>query len=64
LTITIPASGTNNPGSGPIAGPIAAPDTGDLSGLLTGNPRFFEVNRIILEGKDVPIGPKSRILLR
>ncbi len=64
LTITIPANATNNLGSGPIAGPIASPDPGDLAGLLAGNPRFFEVNRIVLEGKNEPIGPKSRILLR
>jgi hypothetical protein len=70
LSITIPAnatSGTSNPGSGPVGGPgspIASPDTGDLTGFLNSNPRFFEVNRIVLEGKDVIIGPKSRILLR
>ena len=46
------------------ASPIATPDTGDLAGLLNGNPRFFEVNRVVLDRQDSPIGPKSRILLR
>jgi hypothetical protein len=67
LSIIIPANATNNPGSGPIGGPgspIAPPNTGDLTVFSNSDPRFFEVNRIILEGKDVPIGPKSRILLR
>ncbi len=66
LSITIPSSATTNPGSGPI-GPGSGPgpsDPGDLTGFLNSNPRFFEVNRIVLDGKEVPIGPKSRILLR
>ncbi len=68
LSITIPNSAANNPGLGPIgsgsSGSGVVSDPGDLAGLLTGNPRFFEVNRIILNGKEAPIGPKSRILLR
>ena len=63
LIITVPTNTGINPGSNP-GGPIAAPDTGDLNGLLTGNPRFFEVNRVVLDRQDSPIGPKSRILLR
>jgi hypothetical protein len=65
LTITIPNNATSNPVSGPIAGPGSIPsDPGDLAGFLNSNPRFFEVNRVVLEGKDIPIGPRSRILLR
>ncbi len=65
LSVIIPNTATNNPGSGPIGGPGAAPSNpGDIDGFLTSNPRFFEVNRVILEGKEAPIGPRSRILLR
>ena len=63
LIITVPANAGTNPGSNP-GGPIATPDTGDLAGLLNGNPRFFELNRVVLDRQDSPIGPKSRILLR
>ena len=45
-------------------GTIATPDSADLAGLLNGYPRFFEVNRVVLDRQDSPIGPKSRILLR
>ena len=65
--ITVPANPSTNPGSNPgtnLGGPIATPDTGDLAGLLNRNPRFFEVNRVILDLQDSPIGPRSRILLR
>jgi hypothetical protein len=70
LSITVPASTATNPGAdsggpgGNLGGPIATPDPGDLAGLLNGNPRFFEVNRVVLDLQDSPIGPKSRILLR
>ncbi len=67
LIITVPANTAINPGTNPGSnpgGPIATPDSGDLAGLLNGNPRFFEVNRMVLERQDAPIGPKSRILLR
>jgi hypothetical protein len=43
---------------------IATPDSADLAGLLNGYPRFFEVNWVVLDRQDSPIGPKSRILLR
>lgn len=65
LSITIPNGSTNNPGSGPIgSGSTPVPDLGDVDSFLSSNPRFFEVNRVILEGKEAPIGPRSRILLR
>ena len=64
LTITVPTNSATTTITGNSGSPIAAPDTGDLAGLLIGNPRFFEVNRVVLDRQDSPIGPKSRILLR
>ncbi|MCY7408038.1 MAG: hypothetical protein LH631_11870 [Alkalinema sp. CAN_BIN05] len=61
--ITVPANTATNPGTNP-GSPIAEADSADLAGLLNGNPRFFEVNRVVLNSQDSPIGPKSRILLR
>ncbi len=63
LSITVPANTATNPGTNP-GSPIATPDPSDLAGLLNGNPQFFEVNRVVLDRQDSPIGPKSRILLR
>lgn len=59
LTITIPTT-TVNLGTNPIV----TPNSGDISSLINGDPRFFEINRVILEPSNAPIGPKSRILLR
>ncbi len=67
LIITVPTNTGANPSGNPNGspgGPIAPDDSGDLAGLLKGNPRFFEVNRVVLDKQNSPIGPKSRILLQ
>ena len=67
LIITVPTNTGANPGGNPGSnpgGPIAPADPSDLAGLLNGSPRFFELNRVVLDKQDSPIGPKSRILLR
>ena len=72
LTLTIPSSTlttdpTRNPTQSPTQNPtqnINPSTLQPIGGPVTPDSRFFEINRVVLDRQQAPIGPRSRILLR
>ena len=63
LSFTIPSSTltTSNPTQNPT--PPINPGS-PIADLATPDSRFFEINRVVLDRQQSPIGPRSRVLLR
>ena len=66
LSLTIPSSTlTTNPTPNPTPNPTQPINSGSpIADLATPDSRFFEINRVVLDRQQSPIGPRSRVLLR